>query len=107
MLTEDEAKTKWCPFSRMAFQYREGCNDAMITCNRDELGGPVGPCIASACMAWRWGDGREVGTNQKCERCGGSGVVVVDAGGEDCSGCVSGYQVDIVPTGYCGLAGKE
>jgi len=39
-MTEDEAKTKWCPFVRAA--------------------GPADPasgylCIGSACMAWRWG----------------------------------------------------
>lgn len=46
MITEEEAKTKWCPFARLS-----------------EMGGTynrVGPaaglyCIASACMTWRWG----------------------------------------------------
>ncbi len=43
-MTEDEAKTKWCPFARpdqsVAFK---GANFSR-----------KGDCIASACMAWRW-----------------------------------------------------
>lgn len=34
-MTEDEAKTKWCPRSR------------------EPIGHPHGRCIGSACMAWR------------------------------------------------------
>ena len=40
MFTEDEAKTKWCPFAgtpRFTHQSEE--------------------CQASSCMAWRWSDG--------------------------------------------------
>lgn len=35
-MTEEEAKTKWCPFAR------------------DVDGAPTTNCIGSACMAWRW-----------------------------------------------------
>ena len=37
MMTEAEAKTKWCPFVRIA-----------------GVRHPAAQCIASACMAWRW-----------------------------------------------------
>lgn len=52
-MTEEEAKTKWCPFSRDV----TGAAMAMASFNR-----PFGPdyaasatchCIGSACMAWR------------------------------------------------------
>lgn len=35
MITEAEAKTKWCPYQRSALVREESC-------------------IASECMAWRW-----------------------------------------------------
>ena len=47
-ITEDEAKTKWCPMARMASGNR--------SCNRydvEHLPLPRGSfCIASACMMW-------------------------------------------------------
>lgn len=44
-MTEDEAKTKWCPFTRVGEQASGAAE------NR-----PDGSynCIASGCMAWRW-----------------------------------------------------
>ena len=41
-MTEDEAKTKWCPQSRCANQ------DPSLHDN----------CIASMCMAWRWSEAK-------------------------------------------------
>ena len=73
-MTEGEAKTKWCPFTRIAA--REGTGD-LSSYNRyieygqlteEQLAGPYDPyatgpasvglhpaalCIGSACMAWR------------------------------------------------------
>ena len=45
ILTEEGAKTKWCPCARQSQS-----NDA--TYNRSSDSGVN--CIASACMAWRW-----------------------------------------------------
>jgi len=60
-VTEEEAKTKWCPFARQ-----------MITLDRDPGGVPiaigsanrysgaeVAACMGSACMAWRWNTRKE------------------------------------------------
>jgi hypothetical protein len=64
-VTEDEAKTKWCPFARTVqfdvidagvssprnrVQNTKGSNAG--TLYADTLAGVK--CIASACMAWRW-----------------------------------------------------
>lgn len=54
MTTEEEARKSWCPFARQVFQFREGDRDAMLVANRAEADYPLGDCIASDCMAWRW-----------------------------------------------------
>lgn len=49
-MTEDEAKTKWCPFVRLA---RPGQTAFNRTTDDSELL-PAAMCVASDCMAWRW-----------------------------------------------------
>lgn len=63
-MTEDEAKTKWCPFVRIVRleplpeQTKDWVHVSGV--NTDALGRCRIPasctCIASACMAWRWID---------------------------------------------------
>jgi hypothetical protein len=84
-MTEAEAKTKWCPFSRVAAGVlsRDGRTVAIESGqsvhNRIDVspGTPTLPdgatCVASTCMAWRW----------------------------DVEKCLKGPGVD---HGYCGLA---
>jgi hypothetical protein len=59
-MTEDEAKTKWCPFARVG----SGAS-GLGSMNRDAL--PADDpklitrntrCLASACMAWRWSEAK-------------------------------------------------
>ena len=49
-MTEDEAKTKWCPFVRIGSSF-----SGLGALNRDVTGRDVekSNCIASGCMAWR------------------------------------------------------
>lgn len=52
MLTEDEAKTKWCPYFRTAIAKVMSENPEWTT-NRDHRPEINNNCLASACMAWR------------------------------------------------------
>lgn len=47
-MTEDEAKTKWCPHALELDTYSE-----TVAHNRFTDGEPVSKCIGSECMAWR------------------------------------------------------
>ena len=50
-MTEDEAKTKWCPMARSETW---GKGSGISSANRMENGEWFGYCIGSACMMWRW-----------------------------------------------------
>lgn len=86
MMTEDEAKMRWCPFARVAFgwvepvqSYQDAGQAVAASVNRKLLSAECN-CLGSACMAWRT---RVVSTTE------------VDRNGE---------HVERV-LGYCGLAG--
>lgn len=78
-MTEDEAKTKWCPFGRGTDGQNRGQDD-------DGNEAAYGACIASDCMAWRWKS-----TNSYIY---GDGTNFVTESYSDTEG-------------YCGLAGKQ
>lgn len=95
-MTEDEAKKKWCPFSRIGASGGNGNNRWIESAGEDATTAanykPV-LCIASACMAWRWTDaGRQP-----------------VAGYQDASGASHATQWadSAAPPidGFCGLAG--
>ena len=55
MLTEEEARTKWCPFMRYVFNDLGGGANAWEGKDNVTVRSPnTCRCIASACMAWRW-----------------------------------------------------
>lgn len=57
-MTEEEAKTKWCPHIRtvMAGITKGASVEALVVGNTydEERQHPKTCCIASACMMWRW-----------------------------------------------------
>ena len=60
-MTEDEAKTKWCPHTRLASNSSEGARylgNATVTVQMnptvERVVAHTAKCIGSACMAWRW-----------------------------------------------------
>lgn len=59
-LTEEEAKTKWCPMARNAgVTFRD--TGMAVSVNRDcaeHHGAENCNCIGSACAAWRWVAGK-------------------------------------------------
>ena len=66
-MTEEEAKTKWCPMARQMFNYggtfnREVDGAAPTDCR----------CLASGCMMWRW-DGWASDRRPTDGRCGLAG----------------------------------
>lgn len=58
IVTEKEARTKWCPFSRARYERAAGGldGDTRPAINRPHLPEAFTDhaCIASECMAWQW-----------------------------------------------------
>ncbi len=82
-MTEQEAKTKWCPFARVGSE-----QSGLGSLNREAKYNDAvahARCIGSACMAWRWTERR------------------TPAGQNPAGGSFNAYGED---RGYCGLAGK-
>lgn len=107
-MTEDEAKTKWCPFSRVGYP---GGDMSSASPNRTVIGtdtlNGANFCIASACMAWRWDEAKRTAAfleavqahmqTQKPPNFNmATQVVYAEKGG----------QFERVE-GYCGLAGQS
>ena len=112
-MTEDEAKTKWCPLARYVLDdsIGHGAQPGYPTGNRFAGHAPSEAqckCIASACMAWRWADSggferrsfevmgaRPEGDGWEC--------VMTDIGREKYV-VKSQWRRTVPREGYCGLA---
>ena len=89
-MTEDEAKTKWCPHVRV------NALSASVLSNRGEAieRGISTTCIGSECMAWR------LDVVATCPAC--DDMVGHELDGKPCIECGGIYQRH----GFCGLVGK-
>lgn len=106
-MTEDEAKTKWCPHARtLEWQVgvARGADPQLIAASVNREPGDYDKegnetvvvqgrhrCIASTCMAWRWND---PWTSQTEEGVGGDLVLRLKR------------KAGEPRLGYCGLAGS-
>jgi len=99
-MTEDEAKTRWCPFTRVAQEGRAVGHYNRILRRDGESQIPYSTrCIASTCMAWRWQD--EIERRWTALEPDGEGWQRVEAVG----GVAHWARTHRTPHGYCGLAG--
>lgn len=102
-LTEEEAKTKWCPFARVVGVFAAGNEPAVPGHNRtvfsskgsavEQKSPAPASCIASGCMAWRWS------------------FIFVNADGMEINADTLGMFAECTKEGaarkgFCGLAGK-
>lgn len=74
MITEKEAKKRWCPHARVMVD-----QDVEVSVNRSVRGGEPDPdclCLASDCMAWRWESYRKLDDREGDRRgyCGAFGI---------------------------------
>jgi hypothetical protein len=87
-MTEDEAKERWCPFSRLGSSSSPGFGGMNRDVN-EENGDSLRHtrCLASACAVWRETEAADFVTLKAINR--------------------EGYERSPVPAkGYCGLAGS-
>jgi hypothetical protein len=64
MMTEEEARGKWCPFVRQS-NGPDGSWNRTLHESASLTEPRTYGCIASECMAWRWEDGVIPGTDGK------------------------------------------
>jgi hypothetical protein len=89
LLSEEEAKTKWCPHVRHPGEggtFNRGTQHGPLN-DHEHNAGTLCNCIASACMAWRWWDGETLSHEPHSEY--GAQRIAPDQ-----------------RRGYCGIAGK-
>lgn len=99
-MTEDEAKTKWCPLAKRV-PYASAAQAEEIALNGIDPDysqdmAAQWPCIASACMAWRWSNyklGHDLAFHER------------SYGKEKAKASHEQFMRETPLNGYCGLAG--
>jgi hypothetical protein len=93
ILTEEEAKKRWCPFSRVATTNANSPSWNRLS-GRQKENGPLTMqtpeatlCIGSQCMAWRW----SVTPTGWSYRTGGGRARVTDFVKSDSHGCCGAF----------------
>lgn len=108
-MTEEEAKTKWCPFARVI----AGTIETPLTqaaFNRVSVGSAqhmtlhASKCLGADCMAWRWGTSELGVTLDSVPYVSGSSAPGLDWS-YDLEHRVW-VQRERIAHGYCGLAGQ-
>ena len=117
LLTEEEAKTKWCPMAREIMADPSTLANVAISgvaFNRIfDLEGEciTTKCIASGCAMWWWG----ASSYEYCEtkwRSGSGNMIVATKPEGDGWEMMDGYgnprwrRLIVGPRGFCGLSGK-
>lgn len=105
-MTEEQAKSKWCPFVRLSAPVDSEAAGTAGNRYGDDIGGNF-RCIASACMAWRWKNQEfdrdvELWSRTKNERV--NSAWTDDAEWRPVGG--GGESEPPTGSGYCGLAGQ-
>ncbi|MDR3439848.1 hypothetical protein [Telmatospirillum sp.] len=96
LMTEEEARKKWCPHVRFAATADE--SNAANRWNDANGNPPSCRCLASECMSWRWLWLDPNGPNVRLP--------------EDCAAATTGEVHKRItnetyePAGFCGLAGR-
>lgn len=92
LLTEEQAKEKWCPFARAPLSWAVDEDHYDTLAAAVNIGRPmICRCQGSDCMAWRWEPSEDFKNRQVAY--------------EDSSN-LPGTMPEPLPRGYCGLAGK-
>lgn len=105
-MTEDEAKTKWCPFARVSANHGDSASNRSVGLD-DGLGQEphlfqASRCVGSACMAWRWEADPEKGKQYGLH----SPEMAVAIYGTDEQKAEQRAKIAAMRPGFCGLAGQ-
>jgi hypothetical protein len=99
-MTEDEAKTKWCPFAREPLTAYDGSipiGSSVVNRTRNGTAPFASLCLASECMAWRDNKHNRSTTWEGKGVIPPLGATILSDGS---------WKIDIASVGgHCGLAG--